>query len=181
MPPLALPDPPLSDGVVALRGFEPGDIDALVAALQDPEIPRWTLVPSPYGADDARDYMRYMNAGRAKGLRLSLAIVDAADQRVLLGSVALNPIDWEQGAADVGYWLAAHARGRGHATRAVELLAQWALATLGLQRLELRAQEANHASRAVAARAGFVPVAAPVVRRPECDDLPDVYFARVRG
>ena len=181
MPPLALPDPPLSDGVIALRGFEPGDIDALVSALQDPEIPRWTLVPSPYGTQDARDYMRYMNAGRAKGLRLSLAIVEAADRSRLLGSVALNPIDWQQRAADVGYWLAAQARGRGAATRAVELVAQWAFDTLGLERLELRAQQDNHASRAVAARAGFTPVAAPTIRRPECDDLPDMYFARERG
>lgn len=177
MPPLALPDPPLSDGVVVLRGFEASDIDA----LQDPEIPRWTLVPSPYGTQDARDYMRCMNTGRAKGLRRSLAIVEAADPRALLGSVALNPIDWKQRAADVGYWLAADARGRGAATRAVELLAQWAFGTLGLRRLELRAQQDDHASRAVAARAGFVPVAAPVIRRPECDHLPDVYFARERG
>ena len=181
MPPLPLPDPPLSDGVVALRGFRPSDVGALVAALQDPEIPRWTLVPSPYGVADARAYMRYMNAGRAKGLRLSLAIVEAGDRGVLLGSVALNPIDREQRAADIGYWLAPEARGRGAATRAVELLAGWAFETLGLQRLELRAQEANRASRAVAERAGFVPVAEPLIRRPECDHLPDVFFARLRG
>ena len=181
MPPLALPDPPLSDGSIALRGFEGDDVEALVAALQDPEIPRWTLVPSPYGVADARAYIRYVNAGRAAGTRLALAIIAAGEPRSLLGSVALNPIDWRQGAADVGYWLAAGARGRGAATRAVELLARWSLETLGLRRLELRAQEDNHASRAVAARAGFTPVAAPLIRRPECDHLPDVYFARERG
>ena len=40
MAPVALPDLPPSDGVVALRGSGPGGIDVLVAALQDPEIPR---------------------------------------------------------------------------------------------------------------------------------------------
>lgn len=181
MPVLTLPDPPLSDGVIALRGFESGDIDALVAALQDPEIPRWTLVPSPYTHDDARDYLRHMNRGRAVGARLSLAIVDAAGERALLGSVALNPIEWRLRAADVGYWVAAPARGRGVATRAVELLAAHAFGTLGLERLELRAQEGNTASQRVAVRAGFAPVAAPLIVRPECDHFPDVFFARMRG
>lgn len=181
MPALALPDPPLSDGVVALRGFDSGDIDALVAALQDPAIPRWTLVPRPYTHADARDHLRHINRGRAVGIRLSLAIVDACDGRALLGSVALNPIDWRLRAADIGYWVAAPARGRGVATRAVELLAAHAFGTLGLERLEVRAQQGNHASQAVAARAGFARVAAPLVQRPECDGLPDVFFARLRG
>ena len=43
---LKLPEPPLSDGVIALRGFEPCDIDRLVEICQDPHISRWTLVPS---------------------------------------------------------------------------------------------------------------------------------------
>ena len=181
MPALALPDPPLSDGVVSLRGFEPRDVPAVVPACQDPEIPRWTLVPRPYGVEDARAYLRDMDAGRTAGTRLSLAIVDASDADRLLGSIALNPVDRQLGAAHVGYWLAAPARGRGHATRALRLLADWAFDALGLERLELRAQEANQASQAVAVRAGFGPVARPVLRRPECDHLPDVYFARLRG
>jgi RimJ/RimL family protein N-acetyltransferase len=77
--------------------------------------------------------------------------------------------------------LSAPARGCGNATRAVQSLTAWARATLGLERLELCAPQANHASQAVAARAGFGPVAHPLVRRPECDHLPDVYFARLRG
>jgi len=136
MPPLAPPVPPLSDGTVALRGFESTDVPA---------------------------------------------IVDAAGHDELLGSIALNPVVWEQRAADVGYWVAAHARGRGVATRAVRMLTDWAFGTLLLERLELRTQRDNHASQAVAAHAGFEPVASPVVRRPECEHLADVFFARVRG
>jgi RimJ/RimL family protein N-acetyltransferase len=175
------PHPPLSDGVVALRGFELADVPAVVAACQDPAIPRRTLVPSPYGDGEARAYMRHMKAGRAAGGRLSLAVADGADSGVLLGSIALNPLDWQQRAADVGYWIAAAARGRGDATRAVQRLTARAFVRRGLERLELRAQEANHASQVVAARAGLQPVARPPVRRPECDHLPDVYFARLRG
>ena len=181
MPGLELPDPPLSDGVIVLRGLQSTDVGALVEACQDPEIPRFTLVPSPYTDDHARAWLQRVADGRAAGTRMMFAIVDARAGDALLGTAGLNVIDREQRAADVGYWLAAPARGRGIATRAVELVAGWAFETLGLERLELRAQEHNHASRAVAGRAGFVPVAAPVVDRPECDHLPDVFYARLCG
>jgi RimJ/RimL family protein N-acetyltransferase len=180
MPGLALPDPPLSDGVIALRGFRSTDVAALVEACQDPEIPRFTLVPSPYTEDHAGAWLRRLAVGRAAGTHMAFAIVDAPAGAALLGAVGLNVIDREQQAADVGYWLAAPARGRGVATRAVELVAAWAFDALGLERLELRTQEHNHASRAVAGRAGFVPVAAPMVQRPECDHFPDVFYARLR-
>jgi RimJ/RimL family protein N-acetyltransferase len=179
MPGLALPDPPLSDGVIALREFESTDVAALVAACQDPEIPRFTLVPSPYTEEHARAWLRRVADGRAAGARMTFAIVDAPAGDALLGAAGLNVIDHAQRTADVGYWLAAPARGRGVATRAVELIAAWSFDTLGLARLELRAQEHNHASRAVAGRAGFMPVDAPVVYRPECDHLPDVFYARL--
>lgn len=178
---LALPDPPLTDGTVALRAIRSGDVPALVAHCQDPEIQRWSRMPNPYGEDQARAYLRRTIDGRVTGTRTSFAIVDAGGDDQLIGAVGLNVIDWRQRAADIGYWLAAAARGRGMATRAVELLVGWAFGPLGLERLELRAEFANHASRAVAERAGFAPVTAPVVRRPECDHLPDVFFARLRG
>jgi RimJ/RimL family protein N-acetyltransferase len=57
--------------------------------------------------------------------------------------------------AEVSYFLAARARGRGLATRAVGLAARWAFGELGLARLELRAHPANEASHRVAERAGF--------------------------
>jgi RimJ/RimL family protein N-acetyltransferase len=181
VPQLALPDPPLNDGLVALRSWTAADVPAIVEACQDPEIPRWTLVPSPYGEADARAYLQRVADGWDAGARATFAIVDAADHGALLGAAGLNRIDWDQCAADLGYWVAAPARGRGVAARAVELLAGWAFGTLGLERLELRANEANTASRAVAARAGFSRADAPLVRRPECDHMPDIFFARLRS
>lgn len=53
--------------------------------------------------------------------------------------------------------LAAAARGRGAASRAVQLLVGWAFGPLGLERLELHIDRRNLASQAVAARTGFVP------------------------
>ena len=53
-----------------------------------------------------------------------------------------------------GYWLAAGARGRGFATRAVTLMTSW-LFELGAARVFLTIQSDNAASAAVARRAGF--------------------------
>ncbi len=181
MGPIAFADPPLSDGVVTLRPHRPADAPRLVEICQDPEIPRWTLVPSPYGEADARAFLRSSDEDRSAGRRAVLAITeDDADGR-LVGNAGLQAIDWRLRAADVGYLLAADARGRGLATRAVGLICGWAFDGLGLERLELRVQTANAASLAVARRAGFEPVAEPLVRRPECDHLPDAFFARVRA
>jgi RimJ/RimL family protein N-acetyltransferase len=180
VPALAFPDPPLTDGVIALRPFTEADNAAHVEICQDPEIARFTTVPSPYGETDARAFLQLVADGVAAGTLIVLAVVDAADHGVLLGSVGLHAISPELGAAEVGYLLAAPARGRGCATRAVALVVGWAFATLGLQRIELRAMAENAASRAVAARAGFHPVDAPFLHRPELDHLPDVFFARLR-
>ena len=51
--------------------------------------------------------------------------VDATDDR-LLGSFSLMEVDRERGSGEIGYWVAADARGRGIATRATRLLADWA-------------------------------------------------------
>ncbi len=57
--------------------------------------------------------------------------------------------------AELGYWTAPAARGRGVATRAGRAVAQWATDLLGIERLVWRAEVGNHASRLVALRIGF--------------------------
>src|SRR4051812_11389124 len=82
------------------------------------------------------------------------AIADAADDR-LLGIGGLMRFAPDGRSCEVGYWLAPWGRGRGAATRAVDLICEWGFGTLGLERIELHAHTENAASRAVAARAGF--------------------------
>lgn len=151
---VVLPGEPLVDGPTALRPWRDTDVAALVAACQDPEISRWTSVPNPYGEADARAYLLQRFDAIHAGNAAPFAIVDAPDGQ-LLGSVALNWLDWKHRRGEVGYWLAREARGHGHATRAVRLISGWGFRTLGLERIELLAATANPASQAVAERAGF--------------------------
>jgi RimJ/RimL family protein N-acetyltransferase len=56
---------------------------------------------------------------------------------------------------EVGYWLAAAARGRGVATHAVRLMARRAFDALGVARLELTCDPDNHPPQRAAERCSF--------------------------
>jgi ribosomal-protein-alanine N-acetyltransferase len=150
--PLVLSEP-LSDGVVALRHWRDDDVPAIVAACQDPEIPRWTHVPVPYTEEDARSYLMALPTAMAAGERCSFALVAGGDEPV--GNVGFPRVSWPDERAEVGYWLAAHARGRGLVTRAVRLISAWGLHEVGFHRIELMASTENGASLRVAERVGF--------------------------
>lgn len=144
------PRAPLADDVIVLRGLADRDVDDLVEALQDPEIPRWTNVPAPYRRGDA---LRFLGGGAEERGERTLAIRDASDER-LLGAIGLR-IDPRHDVGDVGYWVSAHARGRGVATRAIRLVSRWGFDELGLVRMQILAEPANVASRHAAERAGY--------------------------
>jgi RimJ/RimL family protein N-acetyltransferase len=147
------PDPPLSDGVITLRAKTAADADAMTAACQDPEIPRWTRVPAPYRRADALAWITASELVLDAGLSIDWLAVDAEDR--VLASVAVMQIDREHGSGEIGYWVAREARGRGVATRAVRLVAEWTTSELGLTTLEIAVHEDNAASIRVARSAGF--------------------------
>jgi RimJ/RimL family protein N-acetyltransferase len=141
------PQPTLSNGQLTLRPPHAGDIPALVAACQDPEISRWTRVPSPYTDEHAHAWF----ATEVEGVRLF--IVDAEDR--FLGTISLMELDPAREYAEIGYWLAAEARGRGVASGAVALLRDWAATELGLTLIEIIVHRDNAPSLRVPPRAGF--------------------------
>lgn len=144
----------MSDGATALRSWRESDIPALSAACQDPQIPRWTRVPSPYGEAEARLYLHQRYDSLRSGTSAPFAVV-APDDGPLLGSISLLRFAWVDARAEVGYFLAHEARGKGHAVRAVRLICGWGFGTLGLERIDLLVATGNAASQRVAERAGF--------------------------
>jgi RimJ/RimL family protein N-acetyltransferase len=135
-----------------LRPWEREDAEALYRACQDPDIQRWTTVPTPYRLDDARAFLDASLAAWRDGSGAPMGVFDQATGE-LLGSCALSGI--RDGSAQVGYWTAPWARGRGVALRAVRALALFGFGRLDLRRLLWQAEIGNHASRLVAQRAGF--------------------------
>jgi RimJ/RimL family protein N-acetyltransferase len=153
MPPLQPPDPPLTDGVVALRGIRPSDCEQLVRALRDADIVRWTRVPPDYSPEDFEAYQTHSAAMAENGTGLSLLVVDADDHDRLLGSVGLHEVG--SGRPDIGYWVARGSRGRGVAPRAARLMRDFATERLGLPCVEVLVHPENASSQRAAEKAGF--------------------------
>ncbi|HEX5540734.1 MAG TPA: GNAT family protein [Micromonospora sp.] len=66
----------------------------------------------------------------------------------------LSPVD--TGLADVGFFTAPEARGRGYGPAALAAVCRWGFTALRLARIEWRANVGNTASRRMAEKAGFV-------------------------
>ncbi len=150
--PLDVPD--LHDDQVRLRPPARDDIDVITRECQDPEIPRFTRITSPYGREDAVRFVEEAAHAWVDGTSAAFVITGAAGDEVL-GSVGLMRIHEERVVAEIGYWVGAGARRRGIATRAVRMVAGWAVRDLGIARVELMTRVENTASQGVAARAGF--------------------------
>ncbi len=152
---LRFPVPPVSGEVVLLRPWRAADVPAMVAALTDPVMRRFSWRTAPYTDADARGSLAKQEEARVRGQELNFALVEPDDRDMVLGGASLQDVRLDRGCAAVGYWLGPAARGRGVATNAVRLLAGWAFAELGVARLELTCGPDNEASQRVAARCGF--------------------------
>ena len=137
-----------------MRHWRREDVPAMAAMLNEPEIVRWTRVPSPYTERDGLDFVATGDAERERGEGINLAIVaDAGDE--LLASISLRIASWADMRAQLGYLTGEHARGRGVMPRAVRLLTGWGFDVLGLERVEILVHPDNGPSQRVAEKAGF--------------------------
>lgn len=122
---------------------------ALVAACNDPEIPRWIpVIPSPYTEDDALAFIRG-EVPSVPGHSFAITVTGS-----LAGAIGMtvNSMSYR---GRIGYWVAAAGRSRGVCTCALRLLSRWALEELRLQRLELIADPENIASQRCAEKVGY--------------------------
>ena len=147
--------PRLSDDEIRLERFASRHLDGVAALGRDPDVQRYTFVPSPWEDGFERTWLERYDEGWDDGTRAGFAIVDADNGR-FLGLALLVRIDRAGREAEAGYVVAPQARGRGIAARAVRLLSEWAFGELGLLRIELRITAENTASVRVAERSGFV-------------------------
>jgi RimJ/RimL family protein N-acetyltransferase len=144
---------------IRLRVWRPADVVALLELLSDPEMRRWSpMVEPPSEADCVTRIGKAMQA-ETDGRPNAFAIVDESDPSLVLGSM-----DWrkdhpmvEFSIVDVGYGVAATARGRGVGSTALRLLTEWLLDPEGgdVLRVQLDHAVENEASCRTALRAGF--------------------------
>jgi RimJ/RimL family protein N-acetyltransferase len=140
-------------GNVLIRPWQPADAGPVYRACQDPDIQRWTRMPSPYLPRHATGFVTGLSPKAwSEGSGAPLGVFDATTGE-LLGSCGLTAI--RDGTGELGYWTAPWARGRGVAVTAVRAVTALAFEKLGLHRVGWRALVGNHASRLVALRAGI--------------------------
>lgn len=146
---LVPPDPPLSGGGITLRPMDERDLPTIERAASDAEILKWIDLHTRRPGD----YLAAKREAWAQGTGASFAICDATRPDTCLGHVFIErDVD---GRGSIGYWLLEDSRRKGHATRAVRLIASWALPEMRLGRLQLHTDPENVASQRVAERAGF--------------------------
>lgn len=159
------------------------DIPRIVTACNDPATRRWLpLLPDPYGPDEARAYVEACWENAATGRTWTWAVTERDD--TLLGVIGLDGLRHPDAQGEIGYWTHPDARGRGLTGAAARLVADFALSPSGPHHsLLIKVAAGNHASQAVARRAG----AQQAGVLPEGFQLGDgfftdlVVFARVAG
>jgi RimJ/RimL family protein N-acetyltransferase len=140
----------LTDGVVLLSRPTADDVDRITELCAEPSIAAWTTVPEPYRRQDAEWFVDdLVTSGWAEGRTATWGVRDPTS-RMLHGMVGVDLVD----DGEIGYWLGAHVRGRGWATRAGRLACQAAF-DHGVDHVRWKAIVGNEASRRVALRVGF--------------------------
>jgi RimJ/RimL family protein N-acetyltransferase len=141
-----------------LRALRRSDMQAVYEACQDPDIPRWTPVPSPYTRQDATEWIdRTVSAGWREDTAYNFGVFTREDGR-LVGAMGLMrlKLDEPERMAELGYWTVKEHRRCGYTTEAGRAVCAWAFDELLVERLEWLAEAGNVGSRGVAEKLGFV-------------------------
>ena len=140
---------------VSIRPFVPPDAEALCVAVRGSiaEISPWLeWCHSDYSINESRTWIDHCIEARAEQREYNFAILGVDD--VLLGGCGLNRLQHDHRVANLGYWVRTTAVGRGVATVATRLLAEFAFRHTDLNRLEIITSTNNIGSQRVAERVG---------------------------
>jgi RimJ/RimL family protein N-acetyltransferase len=153
------PEAGLRAGGVLLRTWRPEDVPARLVLDSDPEVFRWSPLARVPDLAWVTERIEQAVQEAADGCPTSFAVASVEDPRQVLGSV-----DWRNryptppfSMVDVGYGVAAAARGRGVASTALRLITEWLLSPDGgdVHRVQLDHAVGNVASCRTALRVGF--------------------------
>jgi ribosomal-protein-serine acetyltransferase len=137
-----------------LRLWEAGDAAELteVIAANREHLAAWLPWAETQGFQDSVEYLDLK--------RLQLEANDGFEAALVLdgeiaGGIGFHRVDWVNRSTSIGYWLAAHAQGRGLMTAAVTALLDYAFFEWDLHRVIIEVIVGNERSRAIPERLGF--------------------------
>jgi N-acetyltransferase len=146
----------LENDVVLLRPLAENDFEHLLHfALNEPDLWKFSLV-SPAGEDGMKNYIATALDGRAKGIEYPFIVFDKRTQQYA-GSTRFYDIQMNNMSMQLGYtWYGKAFQGTGLNKNCKLLLLQFAFETLGLERVEFRADNNNERSKAAMLSIGCV-------------------------
>ncbi|MDQ3063083.1 MAG: GNAT family N-acetyltransferase [Acidobacteriota bacterium] len=146
----------LSNDAVKIRRYCADDIPSLFEAAREStkEMLAWLSWCHPnYTVEESRSFVLSSETAWNEKTRFAFAVFDVSSG-LFLGGVGLNQINRNHNFANLGYWVRSSQTGRGVATAATLLAAEFGFEDLGLNRIEILTATGNAASGRVAEKAG---------------------------
>ncbi|CAM3425679.1 MULTISPECIES: GNAT family N-acetyltransferase [Saccharibacillus] len=168
-----------------VRAPRSGDGAELNAAIRESQAELKPFMPFARVLPEPEDTERLMRRKRLEFLArtdLMLLMTDRESGRIV-GASGLHRFDWNARRFEIGYWIRSSLAGRGLVTEAVNGVTAFAAERLDANRIEIRCDERNVRSAAVARRAGFALEGVLRSWRREEDGtlVNEMVFAKVRG
>lgn len=138
---------------VLLRPLRPSDAEHIYMQARDPEVLRYTLLPTPYRPSDSRRFVRTATSKRWQGKCIAKAIVPKPG-KALAGVITLD-LNMAHRRGYVGYWLARPYWGKGLAKESLQLMLQLAFQVLGLSKVTSSVMHKNVRSYKLLEGVGF--------------------------
>jgi [ribosomal protein S5]-alanine N-acetyltransferase len=139
-----------------LRELHSSDAAAVAAGAGDRRVAQHLIqVPSPYPIALARRWVMHRIEWWQLGRGVTLAVAPGGEPDALIGTVSLRRYARDR-RAELGYWLAAPAWGRGLATEAARAAVDFGFRELGLARIYAQVLAGNLASIRVLDKLGMV-------------------------
>ncbi|MEB2285465.1 MAG: hypothetical protein B6D46_01355 [Polyangiaceae bacterium UTPRO1] len=145
----------LRDRELWLRPLLAADAAALFRLIdaERERLGRW--LPWVEETRSERDSARFIaDAAEERRRRRSLVLAICVEG-ALAGTIGLHYVEWFDRSAELGYWIASAAEGRGVVTRAARALLTFAFGTADLHRIVVRCAVGNERSARVAERLGM--------------------------
>lgn len=138
----------LEGETVSLRTVEEEDVPFLRDGVNHPAVRPYVGQSFPTNLEQERRFFTELNESDA-----IQALVVADDLPV--GHVELDPVDHEQGVAELAFWLLPEHRGEGYAKEAAALMVDYAFSELRLHRVGATAFDSNEPSIRLLEKVGF--------------------------
>lgn len=142
---------------LVIRCYQPADADLLKAAVDESREHLSRFMPWAREPEDREVIVQRLRNFRARfdlDEDYTLGVWSPAEDE-LMGGMGIHP-RVEEGAREIGYWIAGRHEGKGYVSEGVAALTRFAFELAGLKRLQICIDPANERSLAVPRRLGYV-------------------------